>query len=172
MAEVRTVSLGLAKVEFGEVDPTGGMQSTLTQMGYTYKDSFTQNVADPDITEYKVEEVDTPLEVEGELGEVSFEWEILNPNVTEMAATAGGTATAADNKWQSPKAWSAVEKAFKFTPKKGYAISVPRASVIAYTVGGFKKGDPMRWHIKATVLQIDVTSGSGTAESPMVLEKV
>lgn len=171
MAAERTISLGLAKVEYGAVDATGAMQSTLTQMGYTYKDSFTMTPAEPDITEYKVEEVDSPVELEGELGVTVFEWDILDPDVSEMQATAGGVATVETNKWQSPKVWASVEKAFKFTPKKGFIISVPRASVIAYPKDGFKKGSPMLWHMKATVLQIEVKSGSGTAESPMVLEK-
>ena len=35
MADTRTISLGLAKVEMGEVAESG-MQETLTQMGYTY----------------------------------------------------------------------------------------------------------------------------------------
>lgn len=172
MAEVRVVTLGLAKVEYGDVAATGAMQSTLTQLGYTYKDSFQQSTEEPSIDDYMVEEVDAPLEQEGELGKIVFEWDILNPNVTEMAATGGGTATAADNKWQSPKVWASKEKALKFTPKKGFAISVPRASLIAYPKEGFKKGSPMLWHIKATVLQIEVTSGNGAAESPIVLEKI
>lgn len=167
----RTISLGLAKVEYGDVAETGAMQSTLNQMGYTYKDSFTMTPAEPDVNEYKVEEIDPPLELEGELGTTVFDWDILNPDVSEMAATAGGTADVANNKWQSPKAWTPIEKALKFTPKKGFIISVPRASIVAYPREGFKKGSPMLWHMKATVLQIEVKSGSGTAESPMVLEK-
>ena len=167
----RTVSLGLAKVEYGEVAETGAMQSTLTQMGYTYKDSFTMTPNEPDVTDYKVEEIDPPLEQEGELGATLFEWDILNPDVSEMAATGGGTADAATNKWNSPKVWTPVEKALKFTPKKGFIVSVPRASIVAYPKDGFKKGSPMLWHMKATVLQIEVKSGSGTAESPMILEK-
>lgn len=152
MADARTISLGLAKVEYGEVAQSG-MQDTLTQMGYTYKDSFTQTTDEPDITEYKVEEIDVPMETEGELGTIVYEWDILNPNVSEMAATGGGTARAADDEWDSPDGWTAIEKAFVFTPKKGFIHKVARASVVAYPQGGFKKGEPQLWHMKATVLK-------------------
>lgn len=172
MAEVRVISMGLAKVEYGDVAATGAMQSTLTQLGYTYKDSFEMQTDEPDITDLLVEEVDVPMDQVGELGKTVFEWDILNPNVTEMAALGGGTATAADNKLETADAWTSIEKAFKFTPKKGFAISVPRASVVAYPKNGFKKGQPMLWHVKATVLQIEVTLGSGTPAKPMILQKI
>ena len=164
MADTRTISLGLAKVEMGEVAESG-MQETLTQMGYTYKDSFTQTTDEPDITEYKVEEIDVPMETEGELGSIVYEWDILNPNVSEMAATAGGTAVAADDQWSSPDGWTAIEKAFRFTPKKGFIHSIPRASVIAYPTGGFKKGEPGLWHMKATVLK-------NTGAAPRILKRI
>jgi len=172
MEEVRVISMGLAKVEYGDVAATGAMQSTLTQLGYTYKDSFEMQTDEPSVEEFYVEEVDAPLDMSGELGKTIFEWDILNPKVSEMAALGGGTATASDNKLETADAWTSIEKAFKFTPKKGFIVSVPRASVIAYPKNGFKKGQPMLWHVKATVLQIEVTSGSGTPAKPMILQKL
>lgn len=153
MANTRTISLGLAKVEYGDVDQNGGMQTSLTQMGYTYKDSFTQTTDEPEIDEYEVEEVDTPMEVEGKLGSIVYEWDILDPNVAEMEATGGGTADQANDEWASPDGWQPIEKAFVFTPKKGFQHKVPRANVIAYPREGFKKGSPQLWHMKATVLK-------------------
>lgn len=160
----RTISLGLAKVEIGEVAESG-MQTTLTQMGYTYKDSFTQTTNEPDVTDYEVEEVDIPIEQEGQLGSIVYEWDILDPDVSEMAATGGGTADSTNDQWESPDGWTPIEKAFVFTPKKGFVHKVPRASVIAYPSGGFKKGSPQLWHMKATVLK-----NAGAA--PRILKRI
>ena len=165
MANTRTISLGLAKVEYGDVDPNGGMQTELTQMGYTYKDSFTQNTEEPDVTNYEVEEIDTPMEVEGTLGAITYEWDILDPNVAEMAATGGGTADTSNDEWSSPDGWQPIEKAFVFTPKKGFQHKIPRANLIAYPQGGFKKGEPQLWHMKATVLK------NGNA-APRILKRI
>lgn len=152
-ANTRTISLGLAKVEYGEVDAGGGMQTTLTEMGYTLEDSFELTTDDPDVTEVNVEEIDAPIDLSGKFGKIVYEWDIANPNVSEMAATGGGTADTSNNEWAAPDAWSPIEKAFVFTPKKGFQHKVPRASLIAYPKGGFKKGDPQVWHMKATVLK-------------------
>lgn len=153
MADKRTISLGLAKVEYGEVDSEGGMQTTLTQMGYTLEDSFEQTTDEPDLTELNVEEVDVPIDVEGKLGDIVYEWDIADPKVSEMAATGGGTADTTNDEWAAPDAWTPIEKAFVFTPKKGFIHKVPRASLIAYPKGGFKKGSPQVWHMKAKVLK-------------------
>lgn len=164
MAEKRTISLGLAKVEFGEVAESG-MQTTLTQMGYTLEDSFEQTTEEADITDLNVEEIDFPLDTEGKLGKITYEWDIADPKVSEMAATGGGTADTDNNEWNSPDAWESIEKAFVFTPKKGFVHKIPRASVTAYPKGGFKKGEPQVWHMKATVLK-----NAGAA--PRILKKL
>lgn len=152
MAEKRTISLGLAKVEYGEV-AASGMQTELTQLGYTYEDSFEQTTEDVELTELKVEEVDYAVEVDGKLGKITYEWDMLDPKVSEMAATGGGTADTENNEWASPDAWEPNEKAFVFTPKKGFIHKIPRANLTAYPKGGFKKGNPQLWHMKATVMK-------------------
>jgi len=149
----RTISLGLAKVEYGEVDAGGGMQTTLTQMGYTLLDSFELTTDEPDVTELNVEEIDSPIDLSGKFGKIVYEWDIANPNVSEMAATGGGTADTTNNEWAAPDAWSPIEKAFVFTPKKGFIHKIPRGSLIAYPKGGFKQSDPQVWHMKVTVLK-------------------
>lgn len=170
MAEVRVITMGLAKIEMGTVDSTGAMQSTLTQIGYTYKDSCTMSADNPDISELFVEEVDLPMDTQGELGAMTISWDILNPNVTEIAAMMGGTATAADNKYEGATSWSAIEKAIKLTPKKGFALSIPRGQINAQLTGGWRKGEPMLLHMEVRVLV--PTNGSGVAQPPFILEKI
>ena len=170
MAEVRVITMGLTKIEMGAVDSTGAMQSTLTQIGYTYKDSCEMSAENPEISELFVEEVDLPMDTQGELGALTLSWDILNPNVSEIAAMMGGTATAADNEWSAPTAWSSIEKAFKLTPKKGFALSIPRGQVNAQLTGGWRKGEPMLLHMEVRVLV--PTNGSGVAQPPYLLEKI
>ena len=171
MADTRTITMGLTKIEMGAVDTTTGEpQSTLTQIGYTYKDSCSMSAENPEITELFVEEVDLPMDTQGELGKLTLSWDILNPNVSEFAAMMGGTADTSNDKWSAPTSWSAIEKAFCLTPKKGFKLEIPRANVTAQITGGWRKGEPMLLHMEITVL-VPTTSG-GVAKPPYVLTKL
>lgn len=61
MAVSQVYTLGLSKIEIGDIAEGGGMGTTLEQLGYTLQDSCSMTQENPQTTEFLAEEVDDPV---------------------------------------------------------------------------------------------------------------
>lgn len=165
----KRITLGVDKIEYGDVLATGAMQTTLTQTSNTYRDSVNFSPDDGDVNSFFIEENDFPVESITSNGQWQVEWDILTPTTTEMAAFMGGTedlSTTQPN-WKAPTESVNIEKAIKITPKKGYILCFPKAQIQAKMTGGYKKGEPTLLHIRATAET--PFNASNQAQPPVIM---
>ena len=158
MAEQRVYTLGLSKIEIGDIAQDGGMGSTLSQMGYTYKDTCTLTSEDPEKTEHYVEEVDDPVVVLSKAGKTTIDFSLANPSPETLVALAGGTASASvsggeKDIWEAPDSLPTIEKSIKLTPKQGYIIEIPRGNITAKMDGNLNQGDLFMLKVNIVVMK-------------------
>lgn len=153
MANTKTFTLGLSKIEIGDIATDGGMGSTLAEMGYTREGSCSLTQEDPEITDYFAEEVDTPVITIAKEGKFTFAWSIMNPSVSVLADLMGGTATAETDTWEAPSGAVTIEKSVKITPKQGFIFDIPRMSIVAKWNAPLSKTDIVAIECTGTVLE-------------------
>ncbi|MDR1456379.1 MAG: hypothetical protein LBJ01_12060 [Tannerella sp.] len=145
------VTLGLAKIEVGELESDGGMGTSLAPLGYTYKETAQMAQEDGTTTDHEVEELDTPLESSTQPGKLSFNFSIADPDLDTLAKIFGGTVTG--TKWNMPDASPELELSVRITPRKGLMFEIPRAKVVAKFNGSFSKTTLFLVEVSCTVLQ-------------------
>ncbi len=150
----KLITLGLTKIEIGDILPDGSMGTTLTQIGYTDKDSCVFSSEDPEETEFEVEETDDPIEISVKGGKKTLRFTIADPDETAMALLMGGTATMTlgSEKYEAPATFPTIEKSIKVTPLKGLIISIPRAKISTKMAGKFAKSELFKLEVTATVM--------------------
>lgn len=91
-------NLGLISVELGEIESDGALSTSLTPVGETVIGSATMTTADPTITDFNIEESDSPIEsIVTAPGKVTFAWSTYNIEPAEMVRFFGGTIEAPDS---------------------------------------------------------------------------
>ncbi|MDR1416318.1 MAG: hypothetical protein LBJ57_02710 [Prevotellaceae bacterium] len=153
MANVYTI--GLSKIEMGDVDPSGGMGTTLAQVGYTLTDSCSMTQEDPTVTDFTAEEVDDPVVSAARAGKTTFNFSVMNADVNVLAKLLGGTVdTAGDvDTWSAPDNMPVIEQSVKITPQQGLIFSIPRMKIVAKINGSFSKSNIFVIDVVGTVLQ-------------------
>jgi hypothetical protein len=151
---VKLITTGLAKIEVGDPLPDGSMGTTLTQYGYTDKDSCELIMDDPTETVFEAEEVDDPIEITYKGGKKQVKFNIADPDEAAIALFMGGTAvsTIGSETYSAPLTFTVVEKSLKITPTKGLILSAPRCRFIAKLSGKYAKSDKLKLEITATIL--------------------
>lgn len=155
---VKVFTLGLSKIEMGDIANDGGMGSSLSQLGYTNQDSAQLTMEVPQATEFFAEEVDDPVLVSKKAGAITIAFDLMNPAPETLALVLGGTAGKSDqqltdnDQWEAPSSVGDIEQSLKVTPKQGYVFEIPRASISANLTGNFASGSLMLLHIEAKVL--------------------
>ncbi len=131
MAEIRT--LGLKKIEIGDIASDGGVSTNFQVIGVTYKDTAELTQEDPELTEHYSEENDEPEEVISAKGKTAIKWSIMDSDPDTLVDVLGGEVTGAvgSEVWEAPAASVDIEKSIKITPKKGRVIIVPRARLVS-----------------------------------------
>jgi hypothetical protein len=164
---VKVFTIGLKKLEAGEIDPSGAMPASgMAQHGNVYRNTLELTTDDPEVEEYYEEENDLPAATEGTLGRTNLVFEILRPSVADLLFWMGGEVDEATGlKWSAPKTYSTKFLALKLESKQGYDIEIPKAQIVASTVGGGQKSTPMRLRVTATVLV--PTNSQGEDQAPM-----
>lgn len=88
-------NFGLANVELGTIESDGSLSLALVPVGETVIGTATMTTAAPTITDFNIEESDSPIEsIVTTPGKVTFAWSSFNIEPTEMVRFFGGTATA------------------------------------------------------------------------------
>lgn len=132
MAE-ETRTLGLEKIEIGDIEPNGAMSTLLAVLGKTYRDTAEITQGDPEVIEHFSEENDEAEEVDEIKGATSITWSIMDCDPDTLVQVLGGSVSGlgADRKWEAPASSVLIEKSIKITPRKGLAISFPRVKISA-----------------------------------------
>lgn len=162
MAETaKTVSWGLKKAYFGDVNPDGGMPTEMEQLARTYKNtaSFTTE-ADTVNDFYCEEEPSAPvLSISSEAGRKQVQMNFLEWNNDVLKKVFGGTTkqetvtiegTQYDvEKFMAPLEMVTIEKAVRIVTMNNVVLQVPRALVTAR----------FNWNITRTeIAQIEITA--------------
>jgi hypothetical protein len=147
-------TIGLSKIEVGNVASDGGMGQTLAQLGLTYQDTCKMTQDDPETTDFYAEEVDDPVFSMSRAGKTTFAFSIMNPELTTLQKTMGGaiTGTGDDAKWSPPDSIPVIEQSVRITPQQGIAFDIPRLKIVAKINGEFSKKGLFLIEITGTVL--------------------
>ena len=152
----KVYTIGLAKIEVGDMAADGGMGTTLSSLGYTYQDTCQMTQEDPETTDHYAEEVDDPVVSISRAGKTLFNFSIMNPDVEVMETLLGGTGTpgvapAADT-WEAPAKIPSVEKSVTITPEQGLKFDIPRLRMTTKINAQFSKSGIMLLEIAGTVM--------------------
>lgn len=152
MAEIRT--LGLSKIETSNIAADGGIGTSFTALGKTYKDTAELVGEDPEVFEHFCEESDDPEEEIITKGKVTLKWSIFDTDADILIKVLGGTATGiAPNKiWSAPATAPEVEQSIRITPKTGKVINIVRAKIRAKPNYKLAKNGIFLVDITATIL--------------------
>ena len=147
MAVSQVYTLGLSKIEIGDIAEGGGMGATLEQLGYTLQDSCSMTQEDPQSSEFFAEEVDDPVLSIDRGGKTTFNFSIMNPDPIVLKKLLGGEAV-----WNAPNTMPVIEKSVKITPKQGLEFSIPRMKLVAKINGQFSRSNVFVIEVVGTVL--------------------
>lgn len=170
MAEKR--SIGLASLKIGDIASDGGMGTTLTSLGATYKDSCELIQEDPNVTDIECEESDDPVESIETLGARTLKWSIMDYHPQTLVKVLGGTVTGSGTEldpyvWNAPTASPAIEKSIELVSKTGIKFQIPRAKIMAKLNAKIVKNGVALVDITAKIL-----TPTKTGVSPIMISEV
>jgi hypothetical protein len=153
MADVYT--LGLAKIEIGDIANDGGMGTTLAILGQTLQGTCNITQDDPEVSEFFAEELDDAVVSIGKRGKTTIAFSIMNPDTAVLLKTLGGTVTGSGDaaKWSAPASLPVIEKSVKITPQQGLVWEFPRVKIVAKINGAFSRENVFVIEVTGTALQ-------------------
>lgn len=163
----KVYTLGLSKIEVGNIATDGSMGTALEQLGYTYQDTCKMTQEDAEETEHYAEEFDDPVVSTARGGKTTFAYSIMNPSVTVMAKLLGGTADEETNTWEAPSKLPTVEQSVRITPEQGLKFEVPRMKLLSKINADFSKSGILLIEVAGTVLQPEA-SGVGKMKATLI----
>jgi hypothetical protein len=152
MSEIR--SIGLTYIKLGDIAEDGGMGTSLTALGVTYRDSADLIQDDAEIVPVYSEENDDPEETIESEGVKRLKFSIMNYDPDTLVRVLGGTSTGvAPNKiWIAPAAKDPIEQSIEILTKKNVKIQIPRAHIAAKINWAFRRNGVALVDIIATIL--------------------
>ena len=153
MAEKRI--LGVGQIALGDIAADGGVATTFTPLGVTYKDTAEITQEEGEDIIHDCEELDDPIEVIPTKGKTTIKWSIVDFTPDTLIKVLGGTktGTAPNTKWEAPDAATVIEKSVEITDKRGAKITFPRVSIKAAINYKLAKSGIAQVAITGTVLQ-------------------
>ncbi|MCZ2480006.1 hypothetical protein [Aquirufa nivalisilvae] len=149
----QVITMGLSKIEIGEIAVDGGMGTSLSQLGLTYEGTCKLTTDEPEITEHYAEEVEDPIVINQKKGKTMFEFSIMDPNADTLEAVLGGTVAAGPPKvWNSPRTSVTIERSIKISPEEGMTFSIPRGLITAKMNAEFSRKNIFLIDVKVRVL--------------------
>ncbi len=153
----KTYTIGLSKIEVGDIAQSGGMGENLEVLGYTYQDTCQMTQEDPETTDHYAEEVDDPVVSISRGGKTNFNFSIMNPSVTVLADLLGGKGTPGTgdtpDKWEAPDKIPTVEKSVRIIPEQGLKFDIPRMKLVSKINAEFSKKGILLIEVAGTVMQ-------------------
>ena len=151
----KTFTMGISEIKIGDIANDGGMGTTLAALGLTEEDSCEITFGEITEEDVNVEEMDDPFEILRTAGKTTFAFNIVNPDVSGMQLTMGGTGTPVEggaDTYEAPITLPTVEKSLQITPKKGFKFEAPRVSINATLTGGYGRKKKLMLRVSGTVL--------------------
>jgi hypothetical protein len=147
-------TLGLSKIEMGDVASDGGMGSSLSVIGYTYQGTCTMTSEDAETNDFYAEELDDPVLSISRTGKTTFKFSVMNPDVNILKQFLGGTVSGSGDaaKWNAPDTMPVIEQSVRITPQQGLIFEIPRLKITAKINGPFSKTEMFLLEISGTVL--------------------
>lgn len=163
------VTLGLSKIEVGDIAEDGAMGSTLAQLGFTYQDTCKMVTDDPEETDHYAEEQDDPVVTTIRGGRTRFNFSIMDADLQVLTQLLGGeiTGTGATEKWVAPAKLPIIEKSVKITPEQGLQFEIPRMRLVSKFNAEFSKKGIMLIEVAGTVY-----TPTKTGEGKMSVSKI
>ena len=158
MAEVYT--LGLSKIEMGDIATDGGMGQALAVVGQTLKGSCNVTQEDPTTNDFFAEEIDDPVVSISSRGKTTLAFSVMNPDLQVLEKLFGGTisGTGPTAKWNAPATLPAIEESVRVTPQMGLIWEFPRMKINAKINGQFSRENIFVIEVSGTALQPTKTS--------------
>ncbi|MDQ6482221.1 hypothetical protein [Dyadobacter sp. LHD-138] len=150
------ITRGLGKIEIGEIAADGGVATVWERLGDTDRDSTAViSEEDPTRDELHALEYDAAADVDITEGAITVSWTLLNADLAALAVLWGGAVegVGAAQTWERSGVANSLERSIKVTPKKGYVITVVRASIVAKINYDLTKPGKMAVDIVATIMQ-------------------
>jgi hypothetical protein len=180
MAQITT---GLKICKFGDLitaetaGKTGALKyipdvaTGMVQLGLTNEGSSTFDQAEPETTSFFAEEIDQPVDESSKLGEITYTFELMNPDLDAISELFGGSITYSSGAVAGAVDENAVigisgtfekvEKSVYLEPKQGFKnIVIPRASIKARFNGAMQKAGLFMLTVVVTPLQLTLANGT------------
>ena len=153
MADVYT--LGLAKIEMGDMEVDGGMGQSLDVVGQTLQGTCNVTQEDPETNDFYAEELDDPVVSISKRGKTSLAFSVMNPDLEVLQKLFGGTITGTGptEKWNAPAQLPVIEKSVRITPQMGLIWEFPRMKINAKINGQFSRENIFVIEVSGTALQ-------------------
>jgi hypothetical protein len=150
-----TYTLGLAKIEIGDIATDGGMGQALSVWGQTLQGTCNVTQEDPETNEFYAEELDDPVVSISKRGKTTLVFSVMNPDVAVLQKLFGGTVTGTGDtaKWSAPKQLPVIEKSVRVTPQMGLIWEFPRMKINSKINGQFSRENIFVIEVSGTALQ-------------------
>jgi hypothetical protein len=160
MAEQR--SIGLKSIRLGAIASDGGMGTSLTALGVTFRGTATLETAEGTVNDFFSEENSDPEEIIEEKGTTTLKWSIINLDPAALARCLGGSVTgdAGEEKWNAPDDVPEIEQSVEIVTSFGVKVEIPRAKIRARLVWNLSRTDIAQVSITATVLRPEKASAA------------
>ena len=150
------VTIGLAKIEVAPLGVNGAMGTPLALIGNTAEGSCTIETADPEMTEFFVEEQDDPIHTAAKMAVTTITFQLAAPDLEQCAAVFGGEVSDEEGQpltWEYPSGLVTIERSVKITPREGLIFSIPKAKITAKFTGQFGRSETLKVEVVVTVLK-------------------
>lgn len=120
-----------------------------------YRDTFDMTEEDGTTTTHYTEMENTPFLEFEEPGKETLSFDLVNTEPARLLQFLGGTVVTAGGKttWTKPANQGALEKYLTITLIDGTIMVIPRAKIVTKKNFTFRRNEPWRLSVKATVLQ-------------------
>lgn len=119
----------LAGIDIADIPNDGGVPTSWTEIGKTYRDEAEFDEADPAETEHYSNEQDDPFAKDIVGGKKTLKMALVDFDPDNLVKYLGGTATGTAPKvWNAPAQKELIEKAFRIRSKNDGYIIFPRVS--------------------------------------------
>jgi len=163
-------TLGLSKIEMGDIGADGGMGQSLDVVGETLQGTCNITQEDPVTNDFYAEELDDPIVSISRRGKTTAAFSIANPNLDTLVKFFGGkiTGTGATAKWSAPKQLPDTEMSLRITPQMGLIWEFPRMKINAKIDGSFSREKIFVIAVSGTALQPSKTTEEIYSAYPIV----
>lgn len=146
---------GLVSLEISDIAVDGDVGTTFVVVGETVKGSASLTSTDPTITDFDIEESDSPVEsITTAQSTIELAWSTYNINSDTLIELYGGTvAVGPPAVWSAPDSLPDIEKSVRITDKKGNVVVFPRVKLTSKLGMSFSKDKVGQLDVKGKVLQ-------------------